>query len=57
MELREKMLAYRAKNNISQAEMAKRCNVSIQTINFIENGKQKPQAKTEYRILNVIKEG
>ena len=42
MTLPERMIAYRAKENISQTEMAKRCGVTLQTINTIETGVQSP---------------
>lgn len=52
--LRDLMLEYRAKHDISQSELAKKCNVSLTTICAIENGKQKPHKKTETRIRLVI---
>lgn len=53
-DLRNVMLKYRAENNVSQSELAKKCGVSLQTINMIENGKQKPHKKTETKIRMII---
>lgn len=55
-DLRDLMLEYRAKHDISQSELAKKCNVSLQTICAIENGKQKPHKKTETKIKLIIGE-
>lgn len=52
--LQEQMLAYRARERISQTELAKRCGVTLQTINSIENGKQNPSKTTLIRIMDVI---
>lgn len=56
MTLAEKMVQYRAQENISQGELARRCKVSTQTVNNIENGLQSPSKLTEAKILLVIKE-
>ena len=50
------MLKYRAVNNISQRELARRCNVTVQTILNIEKGKQNPSMLTETKIRLVIGE-
>lgn len=57
--LPEQMIRYRAKERISQKELAARCGVSLQTINSIENGIQDPSKVTEAKIRLVIegKEG
>lgn len=55
-DIAKRILEYRAKENISMAEMAKRCNVTIQTICNIENGVQNPSKLTEQKILSVIGE-
>ena len=39
-ELAEKMVAYRAKHNITQRELAKRCKVSDVTIIHAEGGRK-----------------
>jgi len=57
MTLAEKMIAYRARENISQTELASRCNVNVMTISSAENGKYKPRKTTEAKILRVIEEG
>jgi DNA-binding XRE family transcriptional regulator len=57
-ELINKMVRYRAVESISQAELAKRCKVSLQTINSIEAGLQEPSKVTKEKILLVVdKEG
>lgn len=53
-ELIRKMLEYRAKESISQKELARRVGVSLQTINSIENGLQEPSKLTEAKIYLVI---
>ena len=55
-DLRGAMLKYRAKNDISQSDLAKLCKVSLQSICAIENGKQKPHKKTETKIRLIIGE-
>lgn len=52
--LREKMLDYRAKNNISQYRFAELCKLTPQTVCNIENGTQAPSKLTKQKILNVI---
>lgn len=54
--LPEQMIEYRAKERISQSELANRCGVSLQTINSIENGLQEPSKVTEAKIYLVIRE-
>ena len=54
MTLVERMMDYRAAENISQTEMAKRVGVSKQTIYHIENGIQKPTRLTVAKIERVI---
>ena len=50
----EKILNYRAKYNLSQLEMAKLCNLTVQTIYNIENGVQNPSKLTKQKILRII---
>jgi DNA-binding XRE family transcriptional regulator len=54
-ELRDLMLDYRARHNLSQAKFAQMCHLTMQTICNIENGVQSPSRLTERKILNVIK--
>lgn len=56
MSLQSEMLKYRARERISQSELAKRCGVSLQTINSVENGLQHPSKVTEQKILFVIRQ-
>lgn len=53
-ELIDKMILYRAKERISQSELAKRCGVTLQTIYSIEKGIQKPSRVTEAKIRLVV---
>ena len=55
MTLQERMVEYRAKERISQTELAERCGVSYQTINSVENGTQEPSKVTQAKIELVIK--
>lgn len=52
--LPDRILEYRAKENLSQAAFAKRVGVSVQTINSIENGSQEPGKLTRAKIELVI---
>ena len=54
MTLPEQMKFYRARERISQKELARRCGVSLQTINSIETGVQHPSEITEIKIKMVI---
>lgn len=53
-ELAKLMIEYRAKERISQKELAERVGVSVQTINSIENGLQDPSKVTEAKIHLII---
>lgn len=53
-DLRDAMIDYRAKESISQGELAKRCNVNPSTIYSIESERHKPTAMTEAKIRRVI---
>lgn len=54
MTLAERMIEYRAKERINQEKLAQRCGISTQTVNFIENGQQKPSKVTVAKIELVI---
>lgn len=54
MSLSEEMVLYRAKERISQTELANRCGISTQTVNSIETGIQNPSRVTEAKIRLVI---
>lgn len=58
-ELKDAILDYRAKKNISQAVFAELCNVDVMTISRIENGKNKGGVTklTEAKIRRVIGKG
>ena len=52
-----KILEYRARHNIGQREMARRCRVTPQTIGNIENGVRKnATALTLLKVQNVLSE-
>lgn len=50
----DKMIHYRARENISAKELGRRCKLSTQTIYSVENGIQSPSRLTRQKILNVI---
>lgn len=52
--LRNKMLEYRAKYNLSQQRFADMCKLTVQTVCNIENGIQEPSKLTKQKILNQI---
>lgn len=54
MTLQERMIEYRAKERITQSELAERCGLSYQTLNSIEQGKKDPSKVTRAKIELVI---
>ena len=52
--LSERMVMNRAKERISQAELARRCGVTLQTINSVENETQTPSRVTVVKIELVV---
>ena len=54
MTLQEKMLDYRARERISQKELANRCGLSLQTVCSVENGLQNPGKMTLRKILHPL---
>lgn len=54
--IRDKMLKYRAKNNISQKELARRAGLTERTVCLIENQAQTPTARTLTKIMMVLEE-
>jgi len=56
MNLRELMISYRAKHRLSQRELGQLAGVSLQTINSVENGLQKPSKVTEAKIRLIVEE-
>lgn len=54
LSLSDRMVKYRASERISQRELAARCGVTLQTINSIENGLQRPSRVTLAKIELVI---
>lgn len=54
MTLQDRMIEYRAKERINQAELARRCGLSTQTIYSIENDTQSPSKVTVAKIELVI---
>lgn len=54
--LAERILAYRAKHNISAKDFAALCKLSTQTVYSIENGWQHASKITRFKIENVLKE-
>lgn len=54
MTLGERMVEYRAKERISQTELARRCGLSLQTVHSIETELQTPTKLTKAKIEIVI---
>ena len=54
MTLQDRMIEYRAKERINQAELARRCGLSTQTVYSIENDMQSPSKVTVAKIELVI---
>lgn len=54
MSLQERMKVYRAKNRVTQKELAKLCGVSAQTIWSVEKGDQEPSEITRIKIELVV---
>ena len=54
MTLADRMVRYRAKERISQKELARRCGLTLQTVNSIENGLQTPTKLTKAKIELVL---
>lgn len=55
MELGDRILEYRARNNLSQEDFANLVQVNVMTINAIENGKRKPLRTTIKKIELILK--
>lgn len=53
-ELSDKMVLFRAKNRLTQKELADLCGLSLQTINSVENDLQEPSRVTEAKIRLVV---
>lgn len=56
MSLKERILRYRAKYNLSQEDFANKCQVNVMTINTIETEKRKPTQLTITKIEMVLRE-
>ena len=54
MNLQERMIEYRARERITQVELAERCGVSVQTVCAVENGHQDPGKVTLAKIELVV---
>ena len=52
--IKNEMKEYREKTGLSQGELAKRCNVSRQTINAIENNKYDPSLQLAFDIAKQL---
>jgi len=53
-DLAQKMIEYRAKESISQEELAERCNLSLKTISRVELGKSKCSKITLAKIKRIV---
>lgn len=56
-DLATRLVMYRAKYRLTQADLAKKCGVSTQTISLAERGLQKPNRVTLAKILMVVGNG
>lgn len=54
--LKDRILQYRARHNLSQEEFANRCQLNVMTINSIETGKRMPTQLTTTKIELVLNE-
>lgn len=54
MSLQKRMVEYRAKERITQTELAQRCGISVQTVCSVENGSQDPSRMTQAKIELVV---
>lgn len=54
MDLKDRILDYRAKYDLSQAKMAERCGITMMTLSGIERGIQKPSRLTVAKIERVL---
>lgn len=53
-ELSKVMIEFRARNNLSQEKASKAANITLQTWNSVEGGRQKPSKRTEAKIMLAI---
>lgn len=56
MSLKDEILRYRARENLSQVDFAARVGLSKTTIVSIELGRQKPTQRTETKIRMLLEE-
>lgn len=56
-DFKDRVFLFRAKNRITQRDLAKMCGVSVQTIWAVENGHQDPSKMTRTKIEMVIGKG
>ena len=54
MSIQDEMMRFRANNNLSQEKAAKMANITLQTWNQVELGRQNPSRMTEAKIRLVI---
>ena len=54
MSLQDRMVEYRAKERITQGELAQRAGISVQTVCSVENGSQEPSRITQAKIELVV---
>lgn len=55
MSLKERIIQYRARHNMSQEDFANMCQVNVMTINTIETEKRKPTPLTVAKIEMVLR--
>ena len=52
--IKEEMLKFRAKYNLSQTKCAKMAGITVQTWNQVELGQQSPSRLTEAKIMQIM---
>lgn len=57
LEFAQKIISYRAKNNLSMKKFAELCGVTFQTIWLIESGRTNPTRLTRQKIINILEKG
>lgn len=55
MELKDAIVQYRALHNMSMKDFAKKANLTVQTVMYVEKGLQKPSRLTKEKIMLVLK--
>ena len=52
----QRIIAYRAKHDMSQEDFAIKAHVCLMTVNYVENGKREPTKLTRAKIEQIMRE-